>query len=286
MLEKELNKLRVKRAERERELGAARLRESSRTSPAQQTNSNTLATQAVPKSVQTPTPADSTTVNNTTVKEEKLASDNLSNSTDIEVKYTVLKELSAVTGENQTKKAPQELDLKVDGADTELGTSTLAQLPDDDDFDSMFADTTVNAGDAGDTVDFDFDFSTDVNTSQDLLGNNDLGDLTTASNTFNTANASSSEDINSLLPGLGDYVNVDADGADDFAMIDLPAEDPSFNAAPTSTPNAQKLATSSASATATATATQDLMDTNIDTDMFFGTDGAMDDFNEDWFNDL
>lgn len=88
----------------------------------------------------------------------------------------------------------------------------------------MFADAT-NAGD------FDLDFPTDVGVD----GSDPFGDTSGAefsvlsgNTTGNGTGGLDSEDINSLLPGLESYVNVEdggpSTGDNSFAMIDIPGE--------------------------------------------------------------
>lgn len=150
-------------------------------------------------------------------------------------------------------------------------------------FESMFNDSEqpTNAS----SLDFDLGFSN----SQDLLNdpvfdNIDMGNTEEATN----LNATSAEDINTLLPGLENYVN---DGGD-FSMIEFP---------PTTIPELT-IATTNAPAEPTAAGVKNMggtgqaaemapMESNFDD--LFGSgdwagdgdmgDGAMVDFDEDWF---
>lgn len=273
VLERDLGLLRARRAERERELGAARLRESSRTSPTNIAN-------AIPHT-STDLPdfdlGDMMGIQGDDIKTEPMLNGDFSAATTTNVKTEASAQNTMLNGaKGQDPKLLKEPKSKVEAVDTDLDSS-FAHIPDDADFDSMFVDANVNAGD-----DFDFDFSTDMHTSSDLLGPNPLGDLTSSSDSFaNISAPASGEDINTLLPGLESYVNPDGDGGDDFAMVEIPGDDSAFSNTMTSNP--QNKATSSGPGAIS----QDSGLMNIDTDMYFGTDGAMDNFEvDDWLKDL
>lgn len=145
------------------------------------------------------------------------------------------------------------------------------------------------------------EFDLDLSNGQDLLNDSLFEDLGAPSNNENpdlNANATSTEDINTLLPGLENYVNDNGD----FSMIDLPvggtmAQDAAMPNGTTTAAEAQGTTTAAAEATVATdgmTATQALempMESNFDD--LFGSgewgdsgemgDGAMVDFDEDWF---
>jgi len=150
-------------------------------------------------------------------------------------------------------------------------------------FESMFNDveqsTNINS------LDFDLGFST----SQDLL-NDPVFDNIDLSNTEEATNltATSAEDINTLLPGLENYVN---DGGD-FSMIDFPPTTmPELTAATTNAPTESTTAGANNTGSAGQAAEMAPMESNFDD--LFGSgdwagdgdmgDGAMVDFDEDWF---
>ena len=90
-----------------------------------------------------------------------------------------------------------------------LGTPTTANIRDAT-FESMFNDS--EAVGAGNEIDFGLDFSADAGLSQDMLNDDPFGE------DFTDLNATSTEDINTLLPGLENYVN----SGDEFSMMDVP----------------------------------------------------------------
>lgn len=79
--------------------------------------------------------------------------------------------------------------------------------PADFDFESMFNDTDlVNTDDTN----FNIDFSTD-NVSQNIMGDSAFENINMSDADMANAAPTSNEDINSLLPGLENYVNADTD---------------------------------------------------------------------------
>ena len=72
---------------------------------------------------------------------------------------------------------------------------------------------TTNTGD----TDFDLDFSIDANISQEMLDDNSFNVLNNDAVDIGNLNSTSNEDINTLLPGLENYVNA----GEDFSMIDV-----------------------------------------------------------------
>ncbi len=150
-------------------------------------------------------------------------------------------------------------------------------------FESMFND--IEQPTNASSLDFDLGFSN----SQDLL-NNPVFDNIDLSNTEEATalNATSAEDINTLLPGLENYVN---DGGD-FSMIDFPpATMPELTAATTNAPTESTTAGANNTGGTGQAAEMAPMESNFDD--LFGSgdwagdgdmgDGAMVDFDEDWF---
>ena len=107
-------------------------------------------------------------------------------------------------------------------------TSQIADV----DFDSMFADT--GAPNNNEPLNFDIDFTTDTGMSQDLLQDNPFGDMT-SNNDFTTT---SNENIDSLMPGIENYVNAHTTGnvSDNFTMLDLSANSAVFDNSASSKP--------------------------------------------------
>ena len=152
-------------------------------------------------------------------------------------------------------------------------------------FESMFD---LDQSDNANGLDFDLDLSN----GQDPLNDSLFEDLGAPSNNENTdlnANATSAEDVNTLLPGLENYFNDNGD----FSMISLPGNTMAQDAAVTNGATTEADA-KTAAATDTVTATQGLdmpMESNFDD--LFGSgdwagdgemgDGTMVDFDDDWF---
>jgi hypothetical protein len=92
-------------------------------------------------------------------------------------------------------------------------------LPDasDLDFESMFNDTDLVGGN---DINFeDIGFTMDATMNQDILNNNTLLDTNMSNTDITNLASTSNEDINSLLPGLENFVNGDTD----FSNISMPA---------------------------------------------------------------
>ena len=170
----------------------------------------------------------------------------------------------------------------------------------DADFDSMFADTST--ANPNDTLPFELDFSVDASISQELLDDNPFGELTANADFSTTSN----EDLNTLLPGLENYVNGEAHASsvDDFAMIDLTDASNEFNSSKTNKKAlgpATKLTSAEAinasSGPDSHPAATMPMESSFD-DLFYGSgdmgleDSTMvdanlevlEDFDDDWFN--
>ena len=124
------------------------------------------------------------------------------------------------------------------------------------DFESMFNDTDPKAID--DALNFDFDFSTDSAMAEDILMDSGFNDSNI--NNTNTANipATSNEDIDSLLPGVENYLNAETD----FSNITMPTT--------TTLPNTSQPAAASATQAPLQESTEPVMaETSFD-DNFFG----------------
>lgn len=119
--------------------------------------------------------------------------------------------------------------------DQHLETPTTANLRDTD-FETMFNDTEIAGGNDG--MNLDLGFSTDTNMNQEIMNSNSFQNIAMSSDDLkNFNNTTSSEDINTLLPGLETFVNA----GDDFS-IGLPTA----STQPENTSNVKRAATTSA----------------------------------------
>ena len=157
-------------------------------------------------------------------------------------------------------------------------------------FESMFKD--LEGGSNPASLDFDLEFPT---TGDDLLNDDVLGDNVAASSANEDQNVNlaptTAGDIDSLLPGLDDYVN---DGAD-FSMLDMtiPAATSVPDASTTTNNATAQVPAPNLNNEGGAQTDSAPMESNFD-DLFGGTDdwglnddmgnGTMGDFDEDWFN--
>lgn len=111
-----------------------------------------------------------------------------------------------------------------------LETPTTANLGDND-FETMFNDTETAGGDDG--INFDLNFASNVGMSQELFNPSSLQDVVMGNEDLTNFNATSNEHINSILPGIENYVNP----GDNFPMADpapaktLPESDSKANTA-------------------------------------------------------
>lgn len=153
------------------------------------------------------------------------------------------------------------------------------------DFESMFNDTDLTGGD--DTMNFRLDFSSDANLNQDVLNDSAFENIEMSNADISNLGATTSEDINSLLPGLENYVNAETD----FSNINIPV--------PSTLPEASQIAPVgtvgapvqiSAQPAIADSSFDDLfasgdfsMDGTGDDGMGGGTLGDFEDFDEDWF---
>ena len=151
------------------------------------------------------------------------------------------------------------------------------------DFESMFNDTDLTGGD--DAMNFGIDFSTDGTLNQDVLNDNAFANIEMNNADMSNLGATTSEDINTLLPGLENYVNAGTD----FSNINI--------AAASTLPETSQAATAgTVGAPAQVSAPTAVADSSLD-DMFgsgdftmdgtdglgSGTFGDLEDFDEDWF---
>ena len=153
------------------------------------------------------------------------------------------------------------------------------------DFESMFNDTDLTGGD--NTMNFGLDFSSDGNLNQDVLNDSAFENIEMSNVDISNLGATTSEDINTLLPGLENYVNAGTD----FSNINIPILS-------TLPDTSQRANAGNVSATAQVSAQPAAADSSFD-DIFgsgdysmggteddglgAGTLGDFEDFDEDWF---
>lgn len=170
------------------------------------------------------------------------------------------------------------------------GATPAAEAPLDSsaadlDFESMFNDTDLTGG--NDTLNFGLDFSADGNLNQDVLNDSAFENIEMNNADIANLGATTSEDINTLLPGLENYVNAGTD----FSNINIPV-------APTLPDTSQVAPVGSVGAPAQISAQPAIADSSFD-DIFASGDfsmggteddgmgagalGDFEDFDEDWF---
>ena len=237
-MERDLAAIRARRAERERAAGAAKVRqvspvpderptelsgELSLPKPApvaepSEENQDTIMTDEAPK----PDPVDSTNLTGEGNPEPSAGQEANSEPQEAPSETRPSPEMSTSTdplpSTDEQVDAPettQEPSTTANDPSTAMEMPTAAELQDAD-FESMFND--VEGTNADNDINFDLDFSADANMGQDLINDSAFGDITATNNGLIDLNAASNEDINTLLPGLENYVH---DG-DEFAMLDMP----------------------------------------------------------------
>lgn len=181
----------------------------------------------------------------------------------------------------ETTELPKSPEKKSSGA-TPAADVPLESSAADLDFESMFNDTDLTGGD--DDMNFGLDFSTDGNLNQDVLNDSAFANIEMTNADMSNLGATTSEDINTLLPGLENYVNAGAD----FSNINL--------SVPSTLPETSQVGTVGAPAQVSAPSVvadstlDDLfgsgdfaMDGTGDDGMGTGTFGDLEDFDEDWF---
>ena len=153
------------------------------------------------------------------------------------------------------------------------------------DFESMFNDTDLTGGDT--TMNFGLDFSSDGNLNQDVLNNSAFENIEMSNADISNLGATTSEDINTLLPGLENYVNAGTD----FSNINIPI----LSTLPetsqgTNAGNVGATAQVSAQPAAAESSFDDIfgsgdysMGGTEDDGLGAGTLGDFEDFDEDWF---
>lgn len=170
------------------------------------------------------------------------------------------------------------------------GSTPVAEVPLDSsaadlDFESMFNDTDLTGGD--DAMNFGLDFASDGNQNQDVLNDSTFANIEIGNADMSNLGATTSEDINTLLPGLESYVNAGAD----FSNINIPV-------ASTLPETSQVPPVGTVGAPAQVSIPPVVADSSLD-DLFgsgdfsmdgtgddglgTGTFGDLEDFDEDWF---
>ena len=195
---------------------------------------------------------------------------------------------TATNGQDQPKHEDQQPADAMNASDAMMDTSDAANV---EFFESMFNDDLVSADD---TLNFgDFGFSMDTNTNQTLNNDSTLQNSSLPNVDLNNIASTSNEDINSLLPGLENYVT-----GSDFSNINIPATSaqPDTNQATTATNTTTNVASSAAPAPDATGVTTTVADNSTLDDSFFDFnfdmnnnggdemgDGTLDDFESfDW----
>ena len=176
------------------------------------------------------------------------------------------------------------LEKKIDEA-TPAAEMPLDSSAADLDFESMFNDTVLTGDD--NAMDFGLDFSSDANLNQDVLNDSAFANIEMTNADMSNLGATTSEDINTLLPGLENYVNAGTD----FSNITIPSA--STLPATSQVTSAGILGASiqnSAPPIAADSSLDDIFDSGDfsmggtgDDGMGDGTFGDLEDFDEDWF---
>lgn len=307
-MERDLAAIRARRAERERAAGAAKVR---RVSPEADNPPIGLGGQPSPPKpspVADPVGEDQDTIMSEAPKQDsdEPANHRAEDSFELSAEQAMISDVQEAPIETKPPPTDNDTILPMSSIDQAVvteterepgpdsnGPSTAIQIPttaelQDADFESMFND--VEGADADNDINFDLEFSTDANLDQDLISDSAFDDITNTNSGLLDLSAASNEDINTLLPGLENYVH---DG-EDFTMLDIPpiTTIPESAALPQSN-KADK------SNVAEAVADAAPVESNFD-DMFFGSgysnmggaedgdmadDGVGDfgDFDETWF---
>ncbi|KAA6408536.1 MAG: hypothetical protein FRX48_07618 [Lasallia pustulata] len=210
IMERDLATIRARHAERERAAGAARMLQASPDAKGPPTRVGGALSPSRPSPV-----AMSDVENQDIIMSEEASKTDL-NGAPTDAKLTPLVNIAGLApsanAQATTTETKQE---SSNGHPTAIQVPTSAELQDAD-FESMFND--VEGADADNDINFDLDFSADANMGQDLINANAFGNITNTNNGLIDLNAASNEGINTLLPGLENYVH---DG-EDFTMLDIP----------------------------------------------------------------
>ncbi|MCJ1413380.1 hypothetical protein MMC19_007485 [Ptychographa xylographoides] len=233
VMERDLEALRAKRAEREKAAGALRLHAS--TNARMLSPAHTSAELAVQAAATTPDAINpikmedidtismiGKTVHNTPLalnENMKAAEVTTATSTGLDIEQTQAstKPEPSPKASSTTHSIPQAPTPLGDFDTSALDTQNTAHLSEVD-FDTMFADATDP--NVNESINFELDFSADgTNMSQQLLNDDPFGDLTTNNGFVGT----SDENIDSLMPGIENYVNAPGGGNanDDFSTLGI-----------------------------------------------------------------
>ena len=207
--------------------------------------------------------------------DNNVSSDGMPQDTENSVGLAITVPVDSVTETAERPKSPEK---KFSGA-TPAAEVPLDSSATDLDFESMFNDTDLTGG--GDAMDFGLDFPSDGNLNQDVLNDSTFANIEMSNADMSNLGATTTEDINTLLPGLENYVNAGTD----FSNVNIPV-------ASTLPETSQVAPMSTTGAPAQASAPPVVSDSNLD-DIFgsvdfsmdgdAGTFGDLEDFDEDWF---
>ena len=189
-----------------------------------------------------------------------------------------------VDSATETAGAPKSPEKKSSGAtpaaEVPLDTGTA-----DLDFESMFNDTDLTGAD--DAMNFGLDFSSDENLNQDVLNEGAFANMEMSSADMPNLGATTSEDINTLLPGLENYVNAGTD----FSNINISVPPPLPETSQGASVGTVSAPAQVSAAPVDADSSLDVlfgsgdfaMDGTGDDGMGTGTFGDLEDFDEEWF---
>ena len=193
----------------------------------------------------------------------------------------------ASAGQDQSQNENQQPADELNASDAMMDTSDPANV---EFFESMFNDELASADDTLNFGDFAFSMDTTNNTNHPLNNSDNTLQTSSLPNVdLNNITSTSNEDINSLLPGLENYVT-----GSDFSNINMPATSstqPDTNAQGTTTNTTTTLPTTAPAPDATTTADNSTLDDSFFDFNFDMTnnggddmgDGTLDDFdNFDW----
>ena len=195
---------------------------------------------------------------------------------------------TATNDQDQSKPENQQPGDEMNASDAMMDTSDAANA---EFFESMFNDDLVSADD---TMNFgDFGFPMDTNTNQPLNSDTNLQNPSLPNVDVNNLTSTSNEDINSLLPGLENYVT-----GSDFSNINIPststnqpadtnqAPPPTTTTSATNAPAPDAITGATTTITDNSTLDESFFDFNFDMNNNGGDDmgnGTLDDFDSfDW----
>ena len=227
ILDRDLTAVRAKRAERENAIRTEKLKAAGKQALQETANTEKESNQKDVRNKQEVATTASSLASNVDGKKKANLDNGVRANSDIREsnpsgKEDTSEDVNTIAIADQTPNEIKDLGVAGDIFGGGLGTSSFANIAADADFDSMFNDPGEN-GTA--SLDFNLDFSNPNPTGDGLSTSNTGGPLGSLAEVGNLE-ATSSEDINSVLPGLENYLDADGDGGlGDFSMLDVPVAD-------------------------------------------------------------